>query len=207
MTRDLPMFPLSTVLFPHAVLPLHVFEPRYRALMHDVMEDSREFGIVRIRSGREVGGGDEREDLGTIARVLQAEELPDGRWVVVTVGTRRVRIEHWLPDAPYPRARVHELAEDGIDGATLTLRDEVAARLRRLLALQVELGSDASPSTFDLAQDDAVSCWQLAVLAPLDDAEAQRVLATDGWDERLALLGAAVRGLEHDAESALTGGG
>lgn len=206
MTRDLPMFPLSTVLFPNAVMPLHVFEPRYRAMMRDLADGPPEFGIVRVRSGSEVGGGDAREDVGTIARVLQAEELPDGRWVLVAVGTRRIRVERWLPDAPYPRAAVHELAEDGIDAATLARRDEVTTRLRRLLALRAELGDDAAPSTFDLADDAAVSCWQLTVLAPLDDGQAQAVLATNGWDQRLERLDRCVHELTRTAESALAGG-
>jgi Lon protease-like protein len=205
MTRELPMFPLGTVLLPHMVLPLHVFEPRYRALMHDVLPTDREFGIVRIREGSEVGGGDRRDDVGTIARVLQAQELDDGRWIAVTVGTRRIRIEGWLDDAPYPRALVHELAEDAVDARTLQHRDELARRLRRLLAQRAELGLEAAPSTFDLAEDDATSCWQLIVLAPLDVIMTQQLLATDGWDERLAALDRAIAPLESGASLGLAG--
>lgn len=205
MTRELPMFPLGTVLLPHMVLPLHVFEPRYRALMHDVLPGDREFGIVRIRHGDEVGGGDVRDDVGTIARVLQAQELEDGRFIAVTVGTRRVRIERWLEDAPYPRAVVHELAEDGIDAATLQRRDDLSRRLRRLLAQRAELRLDAAPSTFELADDPATSCWQLVVLAPLDVIATQGLLATDGWDERLDALDRALAPLESGAELSLRG--
>lgn len=206
MARELAMFPLGTVLFPHMVLPLHVFEPRYRALMHDVLPAEREFGVVRIRRGSEVGGGDEREDVGTIARVLQAEELDDGRWVAVTVGIRRVRIVRWLPDDPYPRAEVDELAEDGTDPMTLALRDALAPRLRRLLALHAELGHDVTPSTFDLADDAALACWQLVVLAPLGPHVAQRLLATDGWDARLEALATEIDRLEDEAALELAGG-
>lgn len=205
MTRELPMFPLGTVLLPHMVLPLHVFEPRYRALMHDVLPADREFGIVRVREGHEVGGGDRRDDVGTVARVLQAQELDDGRWVIVTVGTRRVRIERWLDDAPYPRALVHELAEDAIDAGTLVRRDELTRRLRRLLAQRAELGLEAAPSTFELADDAATSCWQLAVLAPIDVVATQSILATDGWDERLTALGTVLAPLESGAALGLSG--
>ena len=90
---ELPMFPLGTVLLPHMLLPLHIFEPRYRALIHDVLDGDREFGVTLIERGHEVGGGDRRADVGTVAHVEEAEELDDGRWVVLAAGTRRIRVE------------------------------------------------------------------------------------------------------------------
>ena len=100
------MFPLGTVLFPYALLPLQVFEPRYRLMMRHVLDGDREFGVVLIERGSEVGGGDTRFDVATVARVVQAAELPDGRFALATVGMRRVRVRRWLADDPYPRAEV-----------------------------------------------------------------------------------------------------
>src|SRR5207245_2365688 len=80
--RRLPMFPLGTVLLPHAHLPLHIFEPRYRALVKDVLAGDGEFGVVLIERGQEVGGGDVRFDIGTVARIVQSAELPRGRWLL-----------------------------------------------------------------------------------------------------------------------------
>jgi len=185
MARSMPMFPLGTVLFPNMVLPLHIFEPRYRTMFHDLMDGDREFGVVQIARGSETGGGDARHDVGTIARVLQAEELADGRWVAVSVGTRRVRVVDWYPDDPYPQANVEVLAEDGIDSATIERRDALLPRVRRLLALRSELGDETVPSTFEVASDDAVACWQLLLLTPVGGLDAQRLLEIDGWDERL----------------------
>ena len=69
------MFPLGTVLFPYATLPLHVFEPRYRVLVHDCLaSDAPEFGVVLIERGSEVGGGDVRFRTGTVARLVEAAE-------------------------------------------------------------------------------------------------------------------------------------
>ncbi|HEY1734853.1 MAG TPA: LON peptidase substrate-binding domain-containing protein, partial [Acidimicrobiales bacterium] len=76
--RRLPMFPLSTVLFPGASLSLHVFEPRYRQLTVDCLRGGCELGVVLIRRGSEVGGGDERVDVGTVARIETATPLADG---------------------------------------------------------------------------------------------------------------------------------
>src|ERR1700730_11863947 len=98
MSRTAPMFPLGTVLFPHAVLPLHVFEPRYRTMTRDVLDGDQEFGVVLIERGSEVGGGDARFGVGTIAHIVQAAELADGRFALVVVGVSRLRVEHWLPD-------------------------------------------------------------------------------------------------------------
>ena len=193
--RELPMFPLGTVLFPHMVLPLHIFEPRYRDLVADVLAGDGEFGVVLISRGHEVGGGELRTDVGTIAKVLQAEELDDGRWIVVAVGTGRFRVERWLPDDPYPRAEVVDLTEEQSEGAQERWR-ELAPRLRRVLAMQTELGEDAVPADFDLAEDPRMACWQGAVLSPLNPHDAQRVLVTERWDERLDLVDELLEGVE-----------
>ena len=109
--RTMAMFPLGTVLFPYALLPLHVFEPRYRLMMRHVLDGDREFGVVLIERGSEVGGGDTRFDVATVARVVQAAELPDGRYALATVGMGRVRVLSWLVDDPYPRAEVVALGD------------------------------------------------------------------------------------------------
>src|SRR5215210_6288063 len=91
----MPMFPLGTALLPGAVLPLHVFEPRYQQMVHDLLAndvDAPEFGVVMIERGREVGGGDVRTRVGTVARVIEMGALPDGRYALVAVGSERLRV-------------------------------------------------------------------------------------------------------------------
>jgi Lon protease-like protein len=207
MARSMPMFPLGTVLMPNMVLPLHIFEPRYRTMFEDLMDGDgdREFGVVQIERGSETGGGEVRNAVGTIARVLQAEELADGRWVAVSVGTRRMRVLEWYPDDPYPQAHVEEMAEDGLDAATVARRDALLPRVRRLLALRSELGDDTVPSTFEVATDDAVSCWQLLLLTPISGLDAQRLLETDGWDERLDAFASILTDLEETGALELHG--
>ena len=97
------MFPLSSVLLPTMLLPLHVFEDRYRVMVDDVLRrDPPEFGVVLIERGSEVGGGDVRTTVGCTARVLDAERSPDGRWALLCVGEHRLRVREWLADDPYP---------------------------------------------------------------------------------------------------------
>jgi Lon protease-like protein len=200
MPRPLPMFPLGTVLLPTALLPLHVFEERYRALVRDCLAGDRELGVVLIERGSEVGGGDLRTDVGTVARILEAQELPDGRWALVCVGDRRLRVVEWLPDAPYPCASV----EDWPDGATgagfAVVVDAVVTRLRRVLALAAEAGDDASPATLELSDDPNLAVYQAATVAPLGPHDRQRLLVAATPDERVVLLDS----LLIDAEEVLT---
>lgn len=205
MHTSLPMFPLGTVLLPHMVLPLHIFEPRYRTMFRDLAEGERTFGVVPIQRGCEVGGGEVRGEFGTVARIVQSEELPDGRWLAVTIGTRRFRVVRWFPDDPYPQAEVDELPEDAVPSSTLVRRDALVARLRRLLALRTELGEDGAPSTFSLAEDIAMSCWQLLVLTPLNDLDAARLLQVEGWEARFDAFEPLLAELEETAGLELDG--
>ena len=90
------MFPLQTVLFPNAVLPLHVFEPRYRELTETCLRGDGRFGVVLIQRGSDVGGGDLRFSVGTVARIVEAARTPDGRYLLATVGSERLRVRRWL---------------------------------------------------------------------------------------------------------------
>ena len=112
------MFPLSAVLFPHATMPLHVFEPRYRELMRDCLAGDARFGVVLIARGSEVGGGDERNRYGTRGVITEAAELPDGRWVLEIAGEALIEVEEWLPDDPYPVALVRTCAGAGAGAGT-----------------------------------------------------------------------------------------
>src|SRR3954453_5872523 len=111
MSKAMPMFPLGTVLFPHAELPLHLFEERYRALAETCLRGDGRFGVVLIERGFEVGGGDQRFAVGTVAGIVGAAPTPDGRYLLATVGTERFRVKKWLDDDPFPRAEIDVLDE------------------------------------------------------------------------------------------------
>jgi Lon protease-like protein len=186
--RILPMFPLGTVLFPYGLLPLHVFEPRYRVMIRHVMEGDHEFGVVLIERGSEVGGGDVRFDTGTIARVVQAAELPDGGYALATVGMSRVRVTRWLPDDPYPHAEVVALADEPAHGAAeREARDRVVAALAVVTALVQRL--DPRVDDAPVLHDDPVrASYEAAALAPIGPLDAQRVLEAANAATRLELL-------------------
>ncbi len=190
MARTLPMFPLTNVVFPYMLLPLHVFEERYRRLMIDLRADeSPEFGVVLIERGSEVGGGEQRSDLGTVVKVLDSEELPDGRWVAVTAGTGRIRVTKWLPDGPYPVASVEEVKDLEPGEAGETLRESVQWLLRKVGALLAESGEVGPPVDLELSGDVTVASYQACAVAPLGPLDSQRLLVFDDPVSRLKALG------------------
>lgn len=186
--RRLPMFPLGSVLFPHQLVPIHVFEPRYRELTSRCINGDRRFGVVLIERGNEVGGGESRFAAGTVAEILEAARLPDGRWLLEVVGRERLRVERWLPDDPHPWAQVTLLDEAPTAKGAGALRDEVVGRLRRLLALRTELGDPAPPATVDLDPDPVLASWQVCALSGFNPLDGLRLLETDGVADRLAAL-------------------
>lgn len=198
------MFPLGTVLFPGALLPLQVFEPRYRELVRRCLDDDTEpeFGVVLIARGMEVGGGDVRTDVGTVARIVQLAELEGGRYALVAVGTRRIRVTRWLPDAPYPLAEVEDWddevpagdGEEAYEQQSLTV-----ARLRRTLALAAEAGEQVASATTEVSVDPVLASYHTASLAPLGPADAHRLLCAPGAVARFVLL----RDLLDDVDAAL----
>lgn len=190
MSRQLPMFPLGSVLVPHAVLPLHIFEPRYRVMMAELDRERPEFGVALIERGSEVGGSDQRSSLGTIARVVEAYEMPDGRWVVAAVGAGRLRVVRWLEDDPYPKAEIDDLDEVEWDAVHVGALADAEQTVRRALALQTEMGEPGPPATFELGADPAVAAWQLVALAPIGPADRQRLLGVADPGTRLGLLAA-----------------
>lgn len=152
MSELLPLFPLGSVLFPGALMPLHIFEPRYRLLIRRCMERHHPFGIVLIRSGSEVDPRAEPYDVGTEAKIVAESPLPGGRSYIVTRGERRFAVENLIPDAePYLVGQVRYLDEADGDGA-------------------------ASHASVAL---EALGSYLLAVVAVTDDSRGERALADD----------------------------
>jgi Lon protease-like protein len=198
------MFPLGTVLFPGALLPLHVFEPRYRQLVQDCLASEPEFGVVLIDRGHEVGGGDVRRDVGAVARLLAVERLADGRYLLQAAGVRRIRVRRWLADDPYPRAEVEVWDDEDAAVATRDRVDDVLVRLRRVRALASELREATGPIDVEVATDPLLASYHLAALAPVGPEDDYRLLASAGPAERLTLLETLLAGRELDLQLRLS---
>jgi Lon protease-like protein len=195
----MPMFPLGSVLLPGGILPLHVFEPRYRDMVRDCLrtDGTPEFGQALISHGWETGGGDERVTVGTVAQMLQVDALDEHRYAVIAVGTRRIRINAWLPDDPYPVADVDDWPDEDPDAAGLAAAVAAShARVRAARALAIEVAvrlddalTDGVDDSDDAVSDDPLlATYHLATLAPIGPADRFRLLAAPGPAARLDLL-------------------
>ena len=176
----LPMFPLGSVLVPGAVLPLHVFEPRYRTLMADCLDGDGRFGVVLIERGSEVGGGDQRANVGTTASIEQYQKTDDGRYAVIAVGRDRFRVAEWIGDEPYPRARVERWADPPLDAVDQPLLGRARQALDRFLPNDEPLP--------DLDPDPSLASHQLTAIAPIGAYDRYRLLAAAAPADRLRQL-------------------
>ncbi len=186
----IPMFPLGSVLLPGVAMPLRIFEPRYQHLLSDVLTAGGIFGIVLIERGAEVGGGDERFSVGTLARIVQHQPNADGSHNIVVGGNERIRVDQWLDDDPYPRATISGFPDEGTqdaDSLNQTFQATIA-KLRRLLARSTEENLTVPPATFDMADDPTQGSYLLSALIPVGQLDRQHLLEAPGPNERFVLL-------------------
>lgn len=179
------LFPLRTVLFPQGLLPLRIFETRYVDMIRRVMRDGEGFGVVLIRSGGETGAVDEVAQVGTLARVVDFGQMPDGLLKIVARGDQRFRIlardrqadglnladVEWLPDIPESPLREDEIPE---------LRGALSAAL-------TELGEEY-PAGERRMEDAAWVAGHLCQLLPVPAQVRQRLLETPEARQRLQLV-------------------
>ncbi|MGW4481451.1 LON peptidase substrate-binding domain-containing protein [Rhodococcus triatomae] len=195
MSTDLPMFPLGTVLFPGEVLPLQVFEPRYLAMVDHCLAqpDRLRFGVVLIARGHEVGGGDERTGVGTIARITSCRPGGGARLLIGCVGEQRIRVDEWLPDDPYPRAAVTEWPDEPSEVSAASAR-ELTDRLAEFGGLHARWSalqghpSWSVPVWDDLPGSDGDRGFALARSLPIGAIDRLRVLSAPGPCERVLVL-------------------
>lgn len=186
--RPIAMFPLGSVLFPHMPLPLRVFEPRYLAMLADILKDDpSEFGVVLIERGQEVGGGDVRVGIGTLARVSDLDTA-DEAVLMIAQGAARFEVREWLPDDPYPKALVQELPDPEWDPALQPLLADAEALVRRVLKRLADEELSPWPADVGLDEDPSAAAWQLAAIAPLNALDQVALLRSDSYERLLTRL-------------------
>ena len=181
------MFPLGSVLLPAMPLQLRVFEERYLLMLSELVaaKDAR-FGVVLIERGWEVGGGDHRFGVGTVADILQVA-AEDGVVGLAAQGASRFEIVEWLDDAPHPRAEVRVLPDLVWDDALEPLRVETEQLVRRTLAEASEFAETGWSPDVELSDAPMDRCWQLAGIAPLGDLDQLTLLRATSAEELLTL--------------------
>ncbi|HME47118.1 MAG TPA: LON peptidase substrate-binding domain-containing protein [Mycobacterium sp.] len=194
----MPMFPLESALLPDEDLPLRIFEPRYAQLVTDCVAGDPVFGVVLIAAGREVGGGDDRYDIGTLARIVEHRAHGDGRHTVRCRIGERIRVRQWLPDDPYPRAVVEPWPDEPgdmvADAAIRHLEDRLMELFERLANAQ---GGQLPPRDMlfagvAMADGPGERLYALASRVPMGQADRYAVLAAPSAADRLEALSEAI---------------
>lgn len=190
----MPMFPLGTVLLPHMPLPLRIFEERYLKLLGDLMlSEKPEFGVVLIQRGSEVGGGDGRFDLGTIASVTEIGTT-EQFYGLQSIGTKRFQVNAWLPDDPYPIADIDFLPDLIWDDNLMPARVHLETKVRKLLAFASEFGDLQYGADIQFSSDPMEACWQLAGVLPVGQLDQIDLLGSQSAEELLQITNEIVNG-------------
>jgi len=182
----MPMFPLGTVLMPAMPLSLRIFEERYLKLTGDlILQENPEFGVVLIERGPEVGGGEKRLGIGTLASVQDIGTL-DQFYGVESIGTQRFRVNAWLPDDPYPMADIDFIPDLIWDESLVSEKLQLEIRVRNLLAFASEFGDLQYGPDTELSDDPMDACWQLAGVLPLGPLDQVDLLNSQSAEELIS---------------------
>jgi len=190
------MFPLQSALLPGEDLPLQIFEPRYTALVRDCLRDKDpRFGVVLISQGGEVGGGDVRSDVGTVARITECVDIAgSGRFLLRCQTGERIRVWEWLPDDPYPRAIVQAWPDEPGEAVSAGQLEELGDRAMALFERLATAKDLPLPDREDvLGADNGIEdpgewLYALASRIPIGPADRYAVLAAPTAAERLAAM-------------------
>lgn len=181
----LPMFPLGSVLFPHMPLSLRIFEERYIVMLSRVLQkEPSEFGVVLIERGQEVGGGEKRFAVGTVARVTQLEAA-EGFIGLVAEGQGRITIDDWLEEDPHPQARVRLMPDLEWDESLLPLLQRAEQLVRRTISRASEFSNLSWSPDVELSADPVAHAWQLAAISPLGPLDQMALLRSATMTELL----------------------
>jgi len=182
----MPMFPLGSVLMPAMPLSLRIFEERYLKLLGDLMlSETPEFGVVLIERGPEVGGGEKRLEIGTLASVTDIGTL-DQFYGLESMGTQRFRVNAWLPDDPYPMADIDFIPDLIWNDSLMPARVHLETKVRNLLAFASEFGDLQYGPDTELSDSPMDACWQLAGMLPVGGLDQQDLLQSQSADELIS---------------------
>ena len=178
MSEMLPLFPLGTVLYPGLLLPLHIFEERYRQLVRDLLDNGEapRFGVVAIREGRETGvtGVSSLYPVGCTAVLRQVQRYPDGRYDIVTAGAQRFRLLGLDDSRPYLQGEVELLPDEAGDPAQARL---AAHAVRPVFSSYLRALTSVAQPDPDLPDAPVALSYVIAALMVVDLPGKQALLA------------------------------
>jgi len=185
---SLPLFPLNTVLYPGLLLPLQIFEDRYKAMLKKCMAETSSFGVVLIKKGPEVGESAIPHDIGTIAKIIQVQQSDNGIYYLWAVGAERFEIfEYSATKEGYLVGLISKLVEDVADPLLVTQEiKDLKALLPTYLALTAHL-DETEMAEFEtkLAPEPDQLSYQVAKILDIDLLRKQTILETETVKARL----------------------
>jgi len=203
---ELPLFPLNTVLFPGAMLPLHIFEERCKLMIASCIEERRPFGVLLIREGWEVGATAEPFEVGTTAHIARVDELEEGKMDLVCLGGKRFRTVRLVSEDPYLTGEVEFLSSTSTDDPKAKeLSDDAGSLFAEYVRLYLAISNQWARSVEMPGEPDGLADFIGARLGVAPQVK-QRLLEELSARTRLALevqiLGEAIREMTPRVEEA-----
>jgi ATP-dependent Lon protease len=184
---EIPLFPLpNLVLFPHIVVPLHIFEERYKLMINGCIEGDEVFGLVLLRAGADDENEETIHRVGVTARIVEVERLDEGRMNILCEGERRFRIYRLTHQNPFWKGAV-DFIEDDERNATEALYEQVAELYRSVVNLSAKL-SGSQEAELVLPDSATDLSYMVSYVLDIDSEEKQKLLEMDSTAERLRML-------------------
>ena len=184
---EIPVFPLNTVLFPGMVLPLHIFEERYKLMVNLCLREHRPFGVALIKEGSEVGGTPIPFDVGTMAAIKSANVLEGNKLEIVTVGLNRFKIEKLVTTKAYLSAEVSEFPiREGRRGAAAAMARQVRSRFLEYVEL-LDKAANLRLKMDEVPEDPETIAALVAIAMQIELRDKQRIIEREMVEDMLQM--------------------
>jgi Lon protease-like protein len=184
---EIPLFPLpNLVLFPHIVVPLHIFEERYKSMINACIESGEVFGLVLLRTGADEESEETIHRVGVTARIVEVERLDEGRMNILCEGEQRFRIYRFSQQTPFWKGAV-DLIEDDERNATEALYEQVAELYRSVVDVSAKL-SGSQEAELVLPDSSTDLSYMVSYVLDIEPEDKQKLLEMDSTAERLRML-------------------
>jgi Lon protease-like protein len=184
---EIPLFPLpNLVLFPHIVVPLHIFEERYKSMINACIDSGEVFGLVLLRTGADEESEETIHRVGVTARIVEVERLDEGRMNILCEGEQRFRIYRFSQQTPFWKGAI-DLIEDDERNATEALYEQVAELYRSVVDVSAKL-SGSQEAELVLPDSSTDLSYMVSYVLDIEPEDKQKLLEMDSTAERLRML-------------------
>jgi Lon protease-like protein len=191
LENDFPLFPLNTVLFPQARLPLYIFEPRYQEMINRCLDEDLAFGVLLIKEGSEVGAPAVSHQIGTAARIVDVARAEDGRMNIIVMGVTRFKLLEPFTQRSYTTGRIQIIPDENVDLSKVEFTARRTTQLfkgyvKKIQAIsETETESESEGGAFQLPKDPTHLSYLIASNLPISNPDRQSLLEAKTVKDRL----------------------